>query len=189
MSAASSELVIYMGKKQLIVRTQAELVKALAGRGLIVGDRTLRDWFSIKDCPGKSAIGYDVNAVEKFARVHSENAAETPADRKKTKTLQRRLKEEKIKQEEFKTAEMARLDEVARGNILPLDECIEIIASIIAVARTELMAIPKEVASLATEPDLQQRIVSECSQRVAKILESLSLKLCRVPEDAKKGSD
>lgn len=173
-----------------VASTQADAIHALADRGITVSIRTLRDWFSVKGCPGKTEQGYDIDAIEQWAAVNSDKTAEDSEEtRSRARQLNQQIKEQELEIKRLKAADMQRADDAARGNILALSDCIELITAIVAVARTELMAVPKEVASIATDTGLQQQIVTEGSQRVAKILDSLAAKLARVPQQVREDDE
>lgn len=171
-------------------KTQADAIQQLAERGIHVSIRTLRDWFTLKDCPGQTEQGYAVDAIEEWAALNSAKTAEDYGEASKvSRKINQQIKEQELEIKRLKAADMQRADDAARGNILALSDCIELITAIVAVARTELMAVPKEVASIATDTGLQQQIVTEGSQRVAKILDSLAAKLARVPQQVREDED
>lgn len=173
-----------------LVKTQGDAIKGLSERGISVSIRTLRDWFSIKGCPGKSERGYDLDTIERWATLNSDKTSEDSEEtRQRNRRRQEAIKEEELRIKRLKADDLQRADEAARGNVLPLDECIEMITSIVAIARTEIVAIPKLIAPIAADPELQRRLVTEGSLHVAKCLDGLSAKLARVPQQVKEGDE
>ncbi|MFM9964455.1 MAG: hypothetical protein ACKV2Q_24900 [Planctomycetaceae bacterium] len=179
-------------KGPLLVDTQANVVKALQERGFaITATRTIREWIANKDCPGANDDGlYDVDAIDAWAIANSDKVLDNVDDsRKEFRKLKLDRERDKNEQERLKTADMLRADLRARGDILPRSIAMDMIITVVAVARTQCVGLPKQLASLADDPKLKATLLAEGKKKVASILEALAKSLEQVPAQAIKAAE
>lgn len=179
-------------KGPLLVDTQAKIVKALQERGFaITATRTIREWIANKDCPRANDEGlYDVDAIDAWAIANSDKVLDNVDEsRKEFRKLKLARERDKNEQERLKTADMLRADLRARGEILPRSIAMDLILTIVAVARTQCVGLPKELASLADDQKLKATLLVEGKKKVTSILDGLAKALHQVPGQALKAAE
>lgn len=160
----------------------AEALKTRIGRGSV---RMLRDWLRL-GMPGKA--GQHGNAghfpIEDMAEWARNNLDDLKAESDEGSLLTLELKRQKVRQEILHTEDCEQDREERRGNILPRDEHTQFIRDSIVVARQQLLALPKDLAGMITDPKLQRTFLAETTTRIATTLAGLEAEFARGPNSA-----
>ncbi len=160
----------------------AEALKARIGRGSV---RMLRDWIK-QGMPGKPG-GRGVQGhfpIDEMAEWAKNNLDDLKVETDEGSLLTLELKRQKVRQETLNTEDKEQDREERRGNILPRDEHTQFIRDSVVVARQQLLALPKELAGLISEPKLQRTFLDESTKRITTILEGLANEFARGPDSA-----
>ena len=155
----------------------ARELKARIGRGSV---RMLSDWLK-QGMPGRAAHGgkpghFPIDEMVVWAR---ENLDDLSPKTDEATLLALETKRQKNRQEQLKTEEMERDSSERAGNILPRDEWTQFARDAIGVARTQLAALPKELAGMISEPKLQRAFLNEATKRISTTLDRLADEFAR----------
>ncbi len=139
----------------------------------------LRKWMKIPGFPDCSA-GFDIPKIRKWQQDTAKKGSQLGTDLQKLKVAREaaRLRKERVDADRAE-----RLEEVARGNILPRDELTLSVAEIIQLATIRLMTIPKTLCRHL--PKKYHRVLQREGERdVRKILEEMGRSLRQVEREA-----
>lgn len=150
----------------------ARELKARLGRGSV---RMLSDWLK-QGMPGRAAKAGKPGrfVIDEMATWARENLDDLSPQTDESTLLALETKRQKNRQEQLKTEEMERESSERAGNILPRDEWTQFARDAIGVARTQLAALPKELAGMISEPKLQRAFLNEATKRITSTLDRLA---------------
>lgn len=155
----------------------AKELKSRLGRGSV---RMLSDWLK-QGMPGRAAKGgkpgqFVIDEMVAWAR---ENLDDLSPQTDEATLLALETKRQKNRQEQLKTEEMERDAAERVGNILPRDEWTQFARDAVGVARTQLAALPKELAGMISDPKLQRAFLNEATKRIEDTLERIAAEFAR----------
>lgn len=153
-----------------------ELKKRL-GRGSV---RMLTDWLK-QGMPGRAGKGgkpgrFPIDEMVVWAR---ENLDDLSPESSEATELVLESKRQKVRQDQLKTENLEIDREERRGNILPRDEWTQFARDAVAVARQQLVSLPRELAGLISDPKLQRTFLDEATKRIKRTLDALADEFAR----------
>ena len=163
----------------------AEALKVRIGRGSV---RMLRDWIKagMPGTPGKHG-GPGHFPIDEMGEWAKNNLDDLKVETDEASLLNLELKRQKVRQETLHTEDREQDREERRGNILPRDELTQFLRDSIVVARQQLLALPKELAGLISDPKLQRAFLAEATKKVTTTLDGLASEFARGPDSANEG--
>lgn len=160
----------------------ARELKVRLGRGSV---RMLSDWLK-QGMPGRAAKAgkrgrFVIDEMVTWAR---ENLDDLSPQSDEGTLLTLETKRQKNRQEQLKTEEMELESAERAGNILPRDEWTQFARDAIGVARTQLAALPKELAGMISDPKLQRAFLNEATKRITSTLDRVAAEFARGQDGA-----
>lgn len=158
------------------------MLKKDVADALGITSRSLRDW---EKKPGFPKITrWDDSAIKTVRAWMEQESTKNSDGGKIDRDLTRAIKAQKLRQIKA-AADAAELkNQIATGNLLPLDEYLSFCSEVITLTRDRLRAIPKRVAK-SVPKKYQRQLIVEGEREVAVVLDEFARLLERGPaEDA-----